>query len=100
MIAGGAKTLTVAGAPVVIFETWDLAAVGGALRSLGYDIRRLRYTLGEGLQLPDADAPFDDIFKDYEAPNYIAAKDPAVFRSVVERASRGRSSLAPLLGRI
>jgi FkbM family methyltransferase len=100
VIAGGKRTLDGKHAPAIIFEATELGAVGEALRGAGYHIRRLHYTLAEGLQLPDANVPFDDIFKDYEAPNYFAAKDEALFQTVVARANGARSAVMRLLGRI
>jgi FkbM family methyltransferase len=103
VIAGGQRTLSGPDAPAIIFESFEaaeLGAVSGALRAAGYHIRRLHYTLGEGLRLPDANEPFDDIFKDYEAPNYFAAKDEALFQTVIARANSARSPVMRLLGRI
>jgi FkbM family methyltransferase len=100
VIAGGQRTLAGQDAPAIVFEATELGATGKALRTAGYHIRRLHYTLGEGLQLPDASTSFDDIFRDYEAPNYFAAKDEALFDAVIARANGARSPVMRLLGRI
>ena len=42
----------------------------------------------DGLELPRADERFDNIFAAYEAPNYVAAKDDAVFEEVLARCGR------------
>jgi len=99
-IEGGRKALGQADAPGLIFEADDLTQVGAALRALGYKIRRLHYTLEHGLELPDADAHIESLFAAYEAPNYFAAKDEAVFDQVLTRANSGRSPLLRMLGRL
>jgi FkbM family methyltransferase len=99
-IRGGQRVLGGAEAPLLIFEAHDLAPVASPLRALGYHLRRLHYTLDRGLELPDVDVPFHGIFDQYEAPNYFAAKDPAVFDEVVARANTRRSPLLRFLGRI
>jgi FkbM family methyltransferase len=100
VIRGGQRFLSSPGAPPIIFEAHSLAPVADALRALGYRIRQLHYTLERGLELPDAEAQFDNIFAAYEAPNYVAAKDDSVFEEVLTRANTGRSPLLRLLGRI
>ncbi len=99
-IEGGRRALGATDAPPLIFEAADLAPVAEALRALGYQIRRLHYTLENGLELPDAEAPLRSLFEDYEAPNYFAAKDEAVFSEAVARASTNRSPLLRFLGRL
>jgi len=100
VIRGGRRFLSGPGAPPIIFEAHALAPVADALGALGYRIRQLHYTLERGLELPDAEAQFDNIFAAYEAPNYVAAKDDSVFEEVLTRANTGRSPLLRLLGRI
>jgi FkbM family methyltransferase len=99
-IQGGRRALSRADAPPVIFEAAELAPVAQELRDLGYKIRRLHYTLENGLDLPDAEAPLESLFDGYEAANYFAAKDEALFDRVVARANTGRSSALRLLGRL
>jgi FkbM family methyltransferase len=99
-IQGGRHALSRADAPPLIFEAAELAPVAHELHDLGYKIRRLHYTLENGLALPDAEAPLESLFDDYEAANYFAAKDEALFERVVERANTGRSSALRLLGRL
>ena len=99
-IEGGRRALGRADAPGLIFEADDPTQVGAVLRALGYKIRRLHYTLEHGLELPDAEARLESLFAAYEAPNYFAAKDEAVFDQVLSRAHSGRSPLLRLLGRL
>jgi FkbM family methyltransferase len=99
-IEGGRQTLGATDAPPVIFEAEELAPVAEALRSLGYRLRRLHYTLEGGLALPDAEAPLQSLFDGYEAPNYFGAKDESTFTEVVSRANANRSPVLRLLGRI
>jgi FkbM family methyltransferase len=99
-IQGGRRALARSDAPPLIFEAAELAPVAQELRALGYQIRRLHYTLEKGLDLPDAEAPLESLFDDYEAANYFAAKDEALFDQVVAGANAGRSPALRLLGRI
>jgi FkbM family methyltransferase len=99
-IAGGQKTLGAADGPPVIFEASDLGPVGDPLRSLGYRLRRLHYTLEGGLELPDANETIQGLFDDYEAPNFLAAKSDATFEHALARANSGRSPLLRLFGRL
>jgi FkbM family methyltransferase len=99
-IAGASRTLAASDGPVVIFEAAELEAVAGPLRAHGYHIRRLHYTLREGLELRDPTVPFDDLFASYEAPNYVAAKDEAHLSAVESAANRNRPQALRLLGRI
>src|SRR5678815_821956 len=91
VIAGGRRTLAGADAPAIIFEAGELAPVAGALRPFGYHIKRHHYTLDRGLELLDPEIEFDDIFRDYEAPNYFAVKNEATFEAVLRAANAGRS---------
>jgi FkbM family methyltransferase len=99
-IEGGRLTFSHQDAPPLIFEARDPGPIADTLGSLGYQIRRLHYTLEEGLQLPEVGAPLDSLFDDYEAPNYLAAKDPGVFRAALARANTRRSPILRLLGRV
>jgi len=99
-IEGGRRVLEAADAPPVIFEAAELGPIAVALRAHGYQIRRLHYTLENGLELPDAESPLRSLFEEYEAPNYFAAKDESIFGDVVARANATRSPALRLLGRI
>jgi FkbM family methyltransferase len=99
-IRGGSRVLGSVDGPALIFEAHELRPVAAELRALGYQIRRLHYTLETGLELPDAEAPFHGIFDLYEAPNYFAAKTTATFDEALQRANSTRSPLLRLLGRI
>lgn len=98
-IQGGAR-LFQDSAPALIFEASDLSTLSDLLGSFGYHVRKIHYSLDRGLELTATDAPGDNLFAAYEAPNYFAARDPALFDDVVARANRNRSRLFRLLGRI
>jgi FkbM family methyltransferase len=100
VIRGGQRVFSGPEAPPLIFEAHQLAPVAEALRALGYHIRRLHYTLAGGLELPAPDAPIDDLFAAYEAPNYFAAKDEALFARLLASANDRRSPLLRMLGRL
>ena len=100
VISGGHRTLAANHAPAIIFETRDLEPIARTLGAFGYHIKRHHYTLARGLELLDPDAEFDDIFADYEAPNYLAAKDAGVFQAAVDAANAARPAVLRVLGRI
>jgi FkbM family methyltransferase len=99
-INGGRRTLAADDAPPIIFEAADLEPIARALGAFGYRIKRHTYTLARGLELLEPDAAFENIFGDYEAPNYFAAKDPAVFQRAIATANATRPAALRLLGRI
>jgi len=99
-IEGGRRLFSGPSAPNLIFEAADLAPVERLLVPLGYQIRRIHYTLENGLELPATDSPVRSLFEDYEAPNYFAAKNAAVFEVALRRANERRPRLLRLLGRI
>jgi len=100
VISGGQRTLSANDAPAIIFEAANLEPVARALSAFGYRIKRHHYTLARGLELLDPDAAFDNIFGEYEAPNYLAAKDAAVFQAAVDAANAARPAMLRVLGRI
>lgn len=98
-IEGGRQVFSGPSPPLLIFEAVDLGNVYPLVRSFGYQVRRIDYTLKEGLLLLPPDSETRSLFADYEAPNYFAAKDPAIFDEAVARARTLRPPLARLLGR-
>jgi len=99
-IQGGQRLFSGPSAPNLIFEAADLAPLERLLVPLGYQIRCIHYTLENGLELPPTDSPVRSLFENYEAPNYFAAKDPAVFDAALKRSNERRPRLLRLLGRI
>jgi len=100
VIAGGRRTLAAADAPPIIFEAANLEPIARALGAFGYRVKRHYYTLARGLELLDPDAKFDDIFGEYEAPNYFAAKSEDVFEAAIAAANDDRPAALRLLGRL
>jgi FkbM family methyltransferase len=99
-IEGGRQTFSGPNAPHLIFEAADLGRVEPLVRSLGYQVRRIDYTLAQGLDLLPPESTRRSVFADYEAPNYFAVKDPGVFEQTVARARAQRTPLVRLLGHI
>jgi len=99
VIAGGRRTLAADDAPPIVFEAANLEPVARALAAFGYRVKRHYYTLAGGLELLDPDTRFDDIFREYEAPNYFAAKNDD-FEAGIAAANAGRPAALRLLGRI
>ncbi len=99
-IAGGRALFSASDAPGLIFEAADVTQMEPLVQSLGYHVRRIQYTLDQGLQLVETAEPDQGLFSAYEAPNYFASKDPGVFGQLLERANANRSPLLRLLGRV
>jgi len=99
-IEGGRRTLGASDGPALIFEAENVGPLAEVLGPLGYKVRRLHYTLENGLELPDPEADLENLFATYEAPNYFAAKSEEVFEQALLRANTARSPLLRLLGRV
>lgn len=99
-IEGGRRVFSEVSAPALIFEAAELDLLEPLVRSLGYQIRRIDYTLHGGLRLLPPEAPERSVFADYEAPNYFAVKHAKVFDQVIERANSRRRDFWQLLGRL
>jgi len=100
VLEGGRRFLAREDAPALLFESFDVSRLLPTLEGLGYHVRRLHYTLADGLELPDARAHLDSLFAEYEPPNYFAAKEPATFERVIEQANAKRPRSLRFLGRI
>jgi FkbM family methyltransferase len=100
VIEGGRKTLGAANAPALLFESFGVSPLLVALRGLGYHVRRLHYTLRDGLELPEAEDPSDSLFAEYESPNYFAVKDVGRFDSLIAEVNASRSPIFGHLGRL
>src|SRR6266496_222127 len=72
VLEGGERLLAGSDAPALLFESFDVTRLLPTLLRFGYHVRRLHYTLADGLALPDALAPLDSLFAAYESPNYFA----------------------------
>jgi len=97
-IDGARMLLQAPHAPSLLFESFTAEPVIDALHAHGYQTRRLHYSLKHGLELVEPGVTFENIFKDYEAPNYFATKTPEIFLQLVERCRQFRSYFADLLG--
>ena len=100
VIAGGRRTLAAPDAPAIIFEAAELGPVAEELRGARLPDQAAPLHPRRGLELHDPDAAFDNIFRDYEAPNYFAAKDDAVFQAALAAANAARPAALRFLGRI
>ncbi len=97
---GGGRSLGAPDGPSILFESFEIGPQLSALEALGYAVRRIHYTLAGGLDFRAPGERFDDIFAAYEAPNYFAAKDPAMFAKLSGRANSDRPVTLRVLGRI
>ncbi len=100
VLEGGERLLAGSDAPALLFESFDVTRLLPTLLRFGYHVRRLHYTLADGLALPDALAPLDSLFAAYESPNYFASKDSGLFDSVIADANGKRAQSLRLLGRL
>jgi FkbM family methyltransferase len=97
---GGRRLLGGPAAPDLLFESFKVERLLDLLGELGYQVRRLHYTLRNGLELPRSDEPIDNIFAAYEPPNYFAVKDPSRLDEIVRLANARRSQALHWLGSI
>jgi FkbM family methyltransferase len=100
VLEGGRRVLGAPKGPALLFESFDFRAIGTVLEGFGYHVRRLDYTLGGGLELRTLDDSRESLFSTYEAPNFIAVKDPRSFDEIMERANDKRSPALRWLGRV
>jgi FkbM family methyltransferase len=100
VLAGGSGVLSREDAPVIVFESTDIEEAAAVLGPHGYEIRRVHYTMGGGLELIEVGTSFHGIFDDYEPPNYIAGTGAALFGQILERASARQSAARRMLGRL
>jgi FkbM family methyltransferase len=100
VIEGGRRVLETTNAPALLFESVDVKRLLPTLVDLGYRIKRLHYTLGEGLDLRDPLSPEAGLFDEYEAPNYFASKEERAFQDVASHVNLKRSAGHRMLGRL
>ncbi len=100
VLAGGRGVLARDDAPAIIFESEDVATLGGLLSAHGYVVRRPHYTLAGGLEFIGLNEPFHGIFDRYEPPNYFATKDRAAFDRIAGQENARPSAALRMLGRL
>jgi FkbM family methyltransferase len=100
VIEGGRRTLTGTNAPALLFESFEVEPLLDVLGGLGFHVRRLDYTLANGLELRAPGEAIETIFSEYEPPNYFAVKEQGRFDLIVEKANAKRLPAFHLLGRI
>jgi FkbM family methyltransferase len=99
-IKGGERLLSRADAPAILFESFDVGPSGAALDRLGYDVRRVDYSLGSGIQLKRPDVVTESVFSSYEAPNYVAVKDRGMLDRLIAHSNAARLSAFKVLGKL
>jgi FkbM family methyltransferase len=97
---GGRQFLGRADAPAILFEGANVEPLLEVLGRFGYHVRKVDYSLGVGIELPEPGDGKESIFASYEAPNYFAVKDPAEFARVAAAANSKRGPALQFLGRI
>jgi FkbM family methyltransferase len=100
VIEGGRRVLGASNAPALLFESFDVKKLLPTLEDLGYRVKRLHYTLGEGLDLRDPRSPEAGLFDAYESPNYFASKEERTFRDVMSHVNVKRPAGFRMLGRL
>jgi FkbM family methyltransferase len=97
VFTGARKLLGSANAPALLFESFHVSPIIESLESVGYDVRHVHYSLGNGLQFPKVGEAFDDLFGAYEAPNYVALKPNGRFASFQELSRLSMHGIPALL---
>ncbi len=88
VFAGAGALLGGPEAPALLFESFEIAPVAQSLARLGYEVRHVHYSLGQGLEFPRLGEPFDNLYGAYEAPNYVALKPYGQFGTFLEISTR------------
>jgi FkbM family methyltransferase len=97
-VFAGARTLLGSpNAPVLLFESFDVAPVIKSLVRFGYEVRHLHYSLATGLEFPRVGDAFDNLFSAYEAPNYVALKPSGRLGSFQEFSTRSKRRIPTVL---
>jgi FkbM family methyltransferase len=97
VLAGGRETLARDSGPLLLFESFSVGAIAEELAHFGYDVRRVHYSLGGGLEFPRIDERFDDLYATYEPPEFVALKAAWQFGSFDEISYRSRRRIPKLL---
>jgi FkbM family methyltransferase len=100
VIKGGRRLLGRMDAPALLFEAVGVEPLVDVLRTLGYHVRKLDYTLATGLEMRRPEDKAKSIFSLYEPPNYFAVKDPAQFDLISANANARRLPALQLLGKV
>jgi FkbM family methyltransferase len=97
---GGRRVLSRTTGPTLLFESFDAPPISEMLEAVGYEVRRVHYSLKNGLEFPKVGEPFDDLYSAYEPPNFVALKSGGrlgTFEEISLRSKRGVSRLLRLL---
>jgi FkbM family methyltransferase len=94
---GSARLLASESAPAILFESYAVAPLAARLEGYGYKVRRLHYSLKNGIELRPTTDEFDDLFLGYEGINFVALKDPDADRRFDEICARSRERIPSIL---
>jgi hypothetical protein len=97
---GGSDLLGLDNAPALIFEAFNLPPLRQYLKTFGYQVCRIHYSMRNGLELLEPTAAFDNVFEKYESPNYFATKKSSEVNALIERSRARRSIFVRLLARL
>jgi FkbM family methyltransferase len=97
VIRGATQLLAAERAPAILFESYDVVPLARRLESYGYQIRRLHYTLKNGIELRPYMDQFDDLFLGYEGVNFVALKHEHADRMFAEICATSREQIPLLL---
>jgi FkbM family methyltransferase len=94
---GAARLLAAERAPAFLFESYAVTSLAMRLEGYGYQVRRLHYSLKNGIELRPASDEFDDLFLGYEGTNFVALKHPDADRIFDEICARSRERIPSIL---
>jgi len=94
---GAARLLAAERAPAILFESYAVAPLAARLESHGYQVRRLHYSLKNGIELRPTTDEFDDLFLGYEGINFVAIKHPKADRMFDDICARSRDRIPAVL---
>ena len=97
VFAGASALLGQQDAPAVLFESFKIGPPSEMLVKAGYEVRRVHFSLRNGLTFPRVDEQFDDLYATYEPPNYVALKQGGRIRSFEEISQRSKRQISRLL---
>ena len=94
---GASRLLAARRAPAILFESYAVAPLAARLEDYGYQVRRLHYSLKNGIELRPTTDEFDDLFLGYEGINFVAIKHPEAERIFDDICQRSRERIPLVL---
>jgi len=97
VFTGARNLLSEPDPPALLFESFDVRPIEKYLVAFGYEVRHVCYSLQRGLEFPKLGEAFDNLYANYEAPNFVALKPAGQAGSFEEISTLSRSRVSTLL---